>query len=641
MIQERMKGLCSNYLLWEHRRRSCDMQKGAHIMYFIPDPQQCIIEEGSYRITYDRKIVIDSSCGENAWEYALLLRKEFEASLGYAPAVTRGNSRKTGILLAEDGGLKPEEYTLEINREGIRIVGGPGGGLLYAVQTLRQIVIQEGACVPLLKIRDYPELPNRGFYRDVTRGRIPTLDSLKKLVDKMAFYKLNQLQLYVEHSFLFEGLSEVWRDDTPLTPEDILELDRYCRLRNIELVPSIASFGHMYKILRTKSFQELCELPNPRSVPFGFVDRMEHHTVDASNHRSIEFVKKLIEAYLPLFTSSHFNICADETFDLGKGKSRELADRIGVHKVYLDYVKELCGFLVEKGKTPMFWGDVICEFPEAVKELPPETICLNWGYDRSQKEDAVRALKAAGAAQYCCPGVQGWNRFVNDLDAAYENIKRMCSYAVKYAAQGVLNTDWGDYGHINQPEFGVTGMIYGAAFSWNSRISEKDEINRRISRIEFGDHTESIVSLLAQISGNCRFSWWDAIYFMEGKAQAPKRESLFGIKEAMEGLENIQARLYAHLRELEPLKRKEIKPYFIAIQGMTLLQRLGVVLEAKEHGTEPLEEINALELACRLEEWFYDYKELWRIGSRESELYRIQNVINWYADYLRAGRGEC
>lgn len=610
-------------------------------MYLIPNPQQCVKEEGEYRISYDRKIVIDSSCGEAAWEYALILKKEMEDSLGYAPAITRGNSGKAGITLAEDNTLKPEEYTLEIKSEGIRIVGGTGAGLLYGVQTLRQIVIQEGACVPLLKIRDYPALPNRGFYHDVTRGRIPTLDSLKKLVDKMAFYKLNQLQLYVEHSFLFEGLSEVWRDDTPLTPEDILELDHYCRRRNIELVPSIASFGHLYKVLRTQSFQELCELPNPRCVPFGFVDRMEHHTVDVSNRRSIEFVKKLIEAYLPLFTSKHFNICADETFDLGKGKSKELAEQLGTHKMYLDYVKELCYFLVEKGKTPMFWGDVIREFPEAIRELPPETICLNWGYDRAQKEDAVCALRDAGAIQYCCPGVQGWNRFVNDLDAAYENIKRMCTYAVKYNAQGTLNTDWGDYGHINQPEFGVTGMIYGAAFSWNSDILDKEEMNRQISKIEFRDRTEQIVSLLAQISGQCRFSWWDAIFFMEGKAKPPKRESLLGVNEAVEGLENIAAKLYGHLRELEPSKRKEIKPYFIAIEGMVLLQKLGVVLEAREYGAEPVMKVNASELACGLEEWFYDYKELWRMGSRESELYRIQNVINWYADYLRMGRGEC
>ena len=117
---------------------------------------------------------------------------------------------------------------------------------------------------------------------------------------------MNQLQLYIEHSFLFENLSEVWRDDTPLTAEDILELDRYCRGRGIELVPAIASFGHLYKILRTKSFRHLCEMPELAEKPFGFVDRMNHHTLDVSNPDSLYFIKGLMEEYMELFSSHKF-----------------------------------------------------------------------------------------------------------------------------------------------------------------------------------------------------------------------------------------------------------------------------------------------------------------------------------------------
>ena len=40
-------------------------------------------------------------------------------------------------------------------------------------------------------------------------------------------------------------------------------------------------------------------------------------------------------------------------------------------------------------------------------------------------------------------------------------------------------------------------------------------------------------------------------------------------------------------------------------------------------------------LAEELEHWYQRYKELWRTVSRESELYRISEVIAWYGDYLR------
>ena len=57
---------------------------------------------------------------------------------------------------------------------------------------------------------------------------------------------MNQLQLYVEHTYLFRNISELWRDETPLTAEEILKLDAYCQERHIDLVPSLASFGHLY-----------------------------------------------------------------------------------------------------------------------------------------------------------------------------------------------------------------------------------------------------------------------------------------------------------------------------------------------------------------------------------------------------------
>ena len=112
----------------------------------------------------------------------------------------------------------------------------------------------------------------------------------------------------------------------------------------------------------------------------------------------------------------------------------------------------------------MFWGDIICEFPEAVQELPKETICLNWGYDADWPEDSTRKLSEAGARLYNCPGVSGWDQLVNQIRVSYENISRMCQYASNYHAEGLLNTDWGDCGHINHPDFSLPGMIYGAAF---------------------------------------------------------------------------------------------------------------------------------------------------------------------------------
>ena len=57
-------------------------------------------------------------------------------------------------------------------------------------------------------IEDEPDFKYRGFYHDITRGKIPKVETIKRLIDNMAYYKLNSLQLYVEHTYEFKEFSD-------------------------------------------------------------------------------------------------------------------------------------------------------------------------------------------------------------------------------------------------------------------------------------------------------------------------------------------------------------------------------------------------------------------------------------------------
>ena len=48
-----------------------------------------------------------------------------------------------------------------------------------------------------------------------------------------------------EHTFAYRNHRAVWEHASPLTAQDILELDAFCRARYIELVPNQNSFGHI------------------------------------------------------------------------------------------------------------------------------------------------------------------------------------------------------------------------------------------------------------------------------------------------------------------------------------------------------------------------------------------------------------
>ena len=293
----------------------------------------------------------------------------------------------------------------------------------------------------------------------------------------------------------------------------------------------------------------------------------------------------------------------------------------------------------------MFWGDVICGFPEMIKELPEETVCLNWGYAKYQREEETKWLADAGAVQYSCPGACGWNQFVYLIENSYENIKRMCTYAVKYHSIGLLNTDWGDFLHVNHPEFGIVGMIYGAAFSWNTQIPEFEQINRQISLLEFRDREEKFVGIIASAANQSAFGWETAIRFRElGVAEfaedhktyiAQQLDLLDNAEEKNRNLEEIKGAVYESIARMDSRTKGLVKPYLTAMDAIRLFNELGRVVASRAYGKNYGSLPDAWKLAEELENWLYHYKEIYRSVSRESELSRIQEIIIWYADYLR------
>jgi hypothetical protein len=78
-----------------------------------------------------------------------------------------------------------------------------------------------------------------------------------------------------------------------------------------------------------------------------------------------------------------------------------------------------------------------------------------------------------------------------------------------------------------------------------------------------------------------------------------------------------------------------VKAYLIAGEGMMLFNSIGATISNKVYNIPNEEAKNPMTLAVDLEYWFYSYKGLWRQVSKESELYRLQNIIIWYADLLR------
>src|SRR5882724_7676618 len=310
----------------------------------------------------------------------------------------------------------PEGYALAISKTGIEISFRETGGLRAAVATLRQLLREYGRRLPFLKIRDWPDFARRGVMLDISRGRVPKLETLLDLVDRLADFKINEFQLYTEHTFAYRHYKSVWKNWGALTAKEIKTLDARCRELGIDLVPNQNSFGHLRYFLEDPRLKKLAEIAEPYEDPSGeFVRRP---TTLAPKHRgTLPFLRELYDELLPNFSSEFFNIGCDEAWDLGRGQSKNFCERHGKGRVYLDFLKKIHREVSTRKRRMQFWGDIILHLPELIKELPDGVIALNWGYEANHpfaKETAQFAK--AKIPFYVCPGTSTWMTMIGKHD---------------------------------------------------------------------------------------------------------------------------------------------------------------------------------------------------------------------------------
>ncbi|HPO37185.1 MAG TPA: family 20 glycosylhydrolase [Kiritimatiellia bacterium] len=363
---------------------------------------------------------------------------------------------------------RPQSYRLCVTPAGVEAEAQDRAGLFYAAVTLAQLIGVSGGVLPACEIEDAPDFEARGVMLDISRDKVPTMDTLFGLVDMLAGLKVNQFQLYTEHTFAYRGHEAVWRDATPMTPEEIRELDAYCRKRCVELVPNQNSFGHLERWLALPRYAPLAELPQGGApLPWGGVHERPT-SLCPTDPRSLALLEDLYDQLLPNFTSRLFNVGCDETFDLrGEGRSAAQVRAHGEGHVYLDFLKEIHARVTARGRRMAFWGDIIIRHPELVREVPFDALALEWGYEADHPFDAHGALFAAsGLPFYVCPGTSSWNSLAGRTANMRANLVSAAENGLRHGACGYLVTDWGDGGHWQPLAVSLAGYVYGAALAW-------------------------------------------------------------------------------------------------------------------------------------------------------------------------------
>lgn len=371
------------------------------------------------------------------------------------------------IQLLKDGSGCGESGTMVIGSEGKILLQSPGGaGLQHLCTTLLQLLRACGNPIPACTVRDEPAIARRGYMLDISRDRVPTMRQLRSLVSQLAEWKINELQLYTEHTFAYRNHETVWVSASPLTAADISEIDRLCREYHIDLVPNQNTFGHFERWLAHPEYLPLAEAPNGFLYPWG--SRSDRPScLNPSDPASARLVRDLLAELLPNFSSRFVNVGCDETWELGQGKSKARCEKLGTGRVYLDYLLTIHKMVRSNKKDMQFWGDIVLHHPELIHELPDHTVALNWGYNAKHPfQSSSEKFAAANIPFYVCPGTSGWLSIAGQSSNAFANLANAATAGVNTGALGFLVTDWGDGGHWQPPAVSILPLAFGAACAW-------------------------------------------------------------------------------------------------------------------------------------------------------------------------------
>jgi len=381
-------------------------------------------------------------------------------SLQAAPGGRRVPDREP--VEALDSGLPAQGYRLEVAEDAVRVVGADEAGLRHGRATLAQLRhpanAPEGApdrTLPVCRIQDWPDFAVRGVMLDVSRDRVPTMETLRDLVDRLASWKINQLQLYMEHTFAYAGHEDVWRRADPYTADDMHALDDHCRSRGVELVANQNTLGHFERWLRLDRYRPLAIAPE------GFDWIMGIHrpplTLDPANPDAFALVSDLLSQLVPQLRSTRVHVGMDEPWELASDRRGE----------WVQWLRALRDVPVLDGRELLVWGDVPAAHDDLLAGLPDGVTVCEWGYEDNHPFEARSArLARAGLPFWVCPGTSSWMSLSGRVDNMIGNVRAAATAGAAHGAAGLLVTDWGDMGHLQQPVVSDPGFVTAAAFGW-------------------------------------------------------------------------------------------------------------------------------------------------------------------------------
>jgi hypothetical protein len=252
------------------------------------------------------------------------------------------------------------------------------------------------------------------------------------------------------------------------------------------IVPEQEAFGHVHHVLLNEKFADVAETPHGNVLAPG-------------QPGSLPLIVSWFTQIAADFPSPFLHLGADETFDLGTGRTKPDVDKRGLGPVYADFLSSIHTALAPLHRRLIFWGDIGDSDASAIPGIPKDMIAIPWIYwHKDSYDNDILPFKKQGLETWVAPGDANWRQVYPVEKTALDNISGFVAAGQRLGSTGVLQTVWNDDGEglYNQDWFGT---LFGAAAGWQSGKTDAARYEAYFGPIFYGDKSGRINQAQAEI----------------------------------------------------------------------------------------------------------------------------------------------
>ncbi len=474
----------------------------------VPSPQIIKPGNGNFQLNKDINILIVGSKADLKFS-AEQIKETLKSYLNISAKIISNNSAASGIILSLNDfkseenipiAVKDQSYNLTVNEDGIKITSPSAKGIFYGTMSLVQLLEKANTKkIQYLNITDWPDMKVRGISDDISRGQVSTLDNFKKIIRNIARYKMNVYMPYLEDMIQFPQYPDIGKNRGALSENEITELVNYAKQYYIDIIPVFQTLGHYENILSQKNYLKYAEFPGAASL-------------NVSNDSTYIFLKSMMKEVFKLFPSEYYHMGADESFDVGSGASKYLVDKYGIAKVHADHYKKIYDICKKYDKKVMMYGDIILRHPEILSMIPKDITIVDWHYAPTVDYPSTKIFKDAGFNYIVSPSVSNYSSPFPVNVNALPNIKYFIKAGIENGSEGMINSNWGDFGAETFKELIYFGYAWSAQCSWNYNGSDLTTFSRNYFYDFYGVDDERIPKIYETLSNPLNQMTWSEFW---------------------------------------------------------------------------------------------------------------------------------